>query len=97
MSETNRMKDANGIMNAEVENIVSTDPRGDRAVDAAEAEKPADVTVLPEKLLSSVTGGLRSMDWRRCSACGYFGGSWSFVDGNRNLKCPNCGEKQSAW
>ncbi len=54
-------------------------------------------SALSDEALDGVTGGLRSMDWRTCKTCGYLGGGWLFVDGNRNVRCPECGAKQSAW
>ena len=60
-------------------------------------KKDSGISDLTEEMMDGVTGGLRSMDWRRCSHCGYNGGGWMYTDLNRNVKCPQCGTKQSAW
>lgn len=66
-------------------------------MDEKKTNKETEATALPESSLSAVTGGLRSLDWRTCGSCGYNGGGFSYTDGNRSLKCPQCGAKQSAW
>lgn len=59
--------------------------------------KTMGASALPEDMLDGVVGGLRSVDWRTCNACGYNGGGFMYTDDNRNVKCPQCGAKQSAW
>lgn len=66
-------------------------------IGAGSEAKAVDPSALPEDMLTGVAGGLRSMDWRTCKACGYNGGSFMYTDNNRNVKCPQCGAKQPAW